>query len=71
MIKIENRCCDCATPAYPCLGRNCPRRYYEAIYCDDCGEEIESGNEIEVDGKHYCPDCFEKLFGEDGEENDA
>lgn len=68
MKKIENRCCDCATPAYPCLGRNCHLRYYEATYCDECGEEIGEDCVVEVDGKHYCAECFEKLFG--GEEND-
>lgn len=41
MVKIEDHCCDCAVPGYPCLGASCPNRGVEAHYCDICGEEAE------------------------------
>ena len=56
---IENRCCDCAVPGYPCLGSLCSRRRVEVHYCDKCDEQI---NKIyEVDGKELCVFCFEEL----------
>ena len=59
MRKIENECCDCAVPAYPCLGSLCPKRNVVHIYCDDCGEETEL---YDYDGAELCKDCiFERL----------
>ena len=63
MIRYENHCCDCAAPGYPCMGRSCPNRRVEVHYCDHCGEELDYINEI--DGKEFCDDCFEEIFGED------
>lgn len=58
MKRIENRCCDCAVPAYPCLEELCSLRRYEAHYCDQCGEELD---EIyEVDGMELCESCAEE-----------
>jgi hypothetical protein len=60
MKKIENRCCDCATPGYPCLGRACPLTRVEVYYCDKCGDELE---EIyEVDGDDLCEECLKERF---------
>lgn len=60
MIKIENHCCDCAVPGYPCLGSSCPRRNVEVHYCDECGAELE---EIyEVDGEEFCEYCLKEKF---------
>ena len=60
MLKVENRCCECATPGYPCLGATCPNRNVEVYYCDECGEELE---EIyEVDGEELCEDCLKDMF---------
>ena len=39
MVKIENDCCDCAVPGYPCTGKNCPMTKVPHYYCDECGEE--------------------------------
>ena len=56
MIRIENDCCGCAVPAYPCLGDSCKLRNNPHYYCDQCGEEdtlYESYN-----GKQLCRECL-------------
>ena len=63
MKKIENHCCDCAVPGYPCLGRACSLRHVEVYYCDKCREELE---EIyEVDGEELCEECLKEMFRRD------
>lgn len=60
MVRIENHCCDCATPGYPCLGRECSLRNVEVHYCDNCGEELD---EIyDVDGDELCEECLKERF---------
>lgn len=61
MMKVENQCCHCATPGYPCLGSACPNRNVEVFYCDECGEEIED-DIYEVDGAELCEECLKKMF---------
>ena len=39
MKRIENDCCGCAVPAYPCMGNSCPKRNVAHYYCDECGRE--------------------------------
>ena len=61
MTKIENRCCNCAVGAYPCLGSSCPNRRVEVVYCDFCGCEIGDPRDAnQVDGKDACNECYEK-----------
>lgn len=61
MKKIENHCCDCAVPGYPCRGSSCPNINVEVYYCDHCGEMLT--DEIyDVDGEELCEDCLRKLF---------
>ena len=63
MRKIENRCCDCATPGYPCLGSACPLVRVEVYYCDKCGDELD---EIyEADGDDLCEECLKERFRKD------
>lgn len=60
MKRIEDHCCDCATPAYPCRGRSCPNRNVEVYYCDNCGEVIEDIYEVDCD--ELCEDCLKERF---------
>lgn len=55
MKKIENDCCGCASPAYPCRGSSCPLRSVEHFYCDKCGSEAKL---YEYDGKELCEECL-------------
>lgn len=56
-IRIEDRCCGCAAPAYPCQGASCPNRNVEVHYCDECGEEI--GGDVYDDGEQeLCESCL-------------
>jgi hypothetical protein len=61
MVRIENHCCDCAVPGYPCLGENCPNRYVRVFYCDRCKGEIGREDNVytsEIDGKDLCEECY-------------
>ena len=60
MKKIENHCCDCAAPGYPCLGSSCPNRKVEVHYCDKCGEELEEIYEVECE--ELCEECLKERF---------
>lgn len=62
MIKYENHCCDCAVPAYPCIGDSCPRMNVPVYYCDcyDCDNHAE----YDIDGDHYCKDCAKTYLKE-------
>lgn len=57
MRKVENDCCGCASPAYPCLGNSCPRRSVVHFYCDRCNEETEL---YHYEGEELCIECIEK-----------
>lgn len=56
MVRYENHCCDCAAPAYPCRGSDCPLTHIEVHYCDECKSEID---EIyDDDGGELCEECL-------------
>ena len=61
MVKIENHCCDCAVPGYPCRGDLCPLRKARVHYCDKCGAEIDD-DIYDVDGQEHCEDCLKEMF---------
>lgn len=65
MIKIENRCCNCAVPSYPCLGKDCGLRYYKAQYCDIC--KNETNDLLKINNMELCINCAKEL--EDDYEN--
>lgn len=51
-VEYRNECCDCAVPAYPCLGDICPNRHVKYLVCDNCGEDTdELWNGL-------CEECF-------------
>ena len=56
MRRIENDCCDCAVPAYPCIGNACPLRHASHIYCDVCGYEGEKM--YTYDDADVCDECI-------------
>lgn len=60
MVKYENQCCGCAVPAYPCLGKSCPRRHVKVYECDGCGEELDYGELFEFDDKQLCIECIKE-----------
>ena len=61
MVRIENHCCNCATPGYPCLGPSCPERHIKVYYCDKCGEEIYD-DVYDVDDEDLCEECLKDKF---------
>lgn len=61
MLKIENRCCGCATDSYPCRGMSCPNMNVKVFYCDKCHAEID-GNVYEADGEDLCEECLKEMF---------
>ena len=68
MRRIENHCCDCASPGYPCRGSICPLRRVEVIICDHCDREIEYGEAFEVDGEDLCDECHADLYRDRGDD---
>jgi hypothetical protein len=62
MVKIENHCCDCAVPGYPCRGNACELRRVEVHYCDKCGEEIIDDEIYDVDDEELCEKCLKERF---------
>ena len=64
MKKIENHCCGCAVPAYPCIGDLCPNRNVEVHYCDnpECEVELPDDEIYEVDGEELCEKCLKERF---------
>ena len=64
MKKIENHCCSCAVPGYPCQGSACPLTRVEVYYCDKCGEEIED-DIYDVEGEELCERCLLDMFRRD------
>lgn len=58
MVVIENDCCDCATDNYPCLGSLCSLRNAPHYYCDECGEEVDSGELYWFDDEQLCEHCI-------------
>lgn len=69
MVRIENHCCDCAVPGYPCRGSSCPNRHVEVHYCDKCDDVIEGDVNIsEINGDELCDACYEEENEEKTEE---
>ena len=70
MKRIENHCCDCAVPGYPCLGDACPNRNVKVFYCDKCDPKCDWPLEdvFEVDGKDLCEECLKNMFRKDMED---
>ena len=59
MKRIENDCCGCAVPGYPCLGRACELRNAIHYYCDRCGDETQL---YDFDDQELCIDCIETML---------
>lgn len=56
---VTNECCNCAVPAYPCIGDVCPLTHVERFYCDKCKEETVL---YEYDGKELCAECLLEIM---------
>lgn len=59
MTKIENDCCNCASPGYSCLGGSCLLTKVPHHYCDECGEEATL---YDCKGKELCAECVLKIY---------
>lgn len=62
MFRYEDRCCNCATEGYPCMGRSCPNVDVPVYYCDVCHGELDPDDMYEANGKDLCPDCLMEMF---------
>lgn len=58
MIIIEDECCGCAVPGYPCMGSACPNINVKHYICDKCGDEFEKLYYYE--GRELCIGCIEE-----------
>ena len=57
MRRIENHCCQCAVPAYPCRGNACELRHVEVAYCDECGGQLD-GYIYDDGSQELCEECL-------------
>ena len=62
MVRIENHCCECAVPGYPCRGSLCPLTHVEVHYCDNPKCECELDEIYDVEGEELCEDCLREKF---------
>ncbi len=61
MIEITNDCVACDWPS--CAGCRLPETPH--YYCDDCGMEVESYEELFGDnGEELCLDCYRAQYEE-------
>lgn len=68
MTRIENHCCGCAVPAYPCRGAGCPERHVKVLYCDFCGNEADRLYRVDdgLDTEEICLDCLDAMMERSG-----
>ena len=61
---VEDECCGCAAPGYPCLGSACPNRNVPHYFCDDCEDEFEPEELYydDVTDEELCSHCFLKRY---------
>lgn len=59
MRTYEDECVGCPT-GMGCLGKSCPYKNVERIYCDVCG--CDSYEMYKVDGDDMCEECAEKYL---------
>lgn len=59
MVRYENRCCDCATDNYTCVGLTCKNRKVKVYECDECKEEVPYGQLFYFENRELCMDCIE------------
>ena len=66
MRCVENDCCDCAVPGYPCRGDLCPLRSVVHIYCDKCKTELTGEKFYCYEDRDYCSDCMLDILVKEG-----
>lgn len=69
MTRIENHCCDCAAPGYPCRGNLCPDRHVPVLYCDNtrCTAHHTGADRLFiVGGVELCMDCVASIAERNG-----
>ncbi len=68
MTRIENHCCGCAVPAYPCLGSSCPERHVKVLYCDLCEQEADKLYRVDtgMDDEEICRECLDNMMERSG-----
>ena len=56
-LTVENDCCGCASPGFPCEGASCPRLHSIHYYCDECGDEVSEGELYWYGTEQLCKYC--------------
>lgn len=63
MVKIEDFCCGCDVPSYPCLGSNCPNKNVEVHFCDKCEGDSEKFFGLDSN-EELCFECFLEKYSD-------
>ena len=64
MVAIENHCCGCAVPAYPCRGDACDLTRVRVFYCDKCDQDTVAL--YKVSGRDLCWECITEIAERNG-----
>lgn len=59
---------ECVACGLPCLGVHCPNRNVEHLYCDKCGEPVDTL--YECDEEELCEKCAADFLEREEEENE-
>ncbi len=64
MTRIENCCCGCAVPAYPCMGNACERRNVKVLFCDWHEQETDRLYRIDdgMETAEICAECLDDMM---------
>lgn len=55
-LIVEDDCCGCASPGFPCEGASC--RFKTITYiCDECGDEVRQGELYQYGSEQLCKYC--------------
>lgn len=57
MIRYEDECVGCP-PELGCLGESCPYKRVPHMYCDRCGEEVDTLYKDQYGEYCLCRECF-------------
>lgn len=55
MVRYEDECVDCGLP---CVGDMCKYRNVRHLYCDRCGEDVDTLWKWDDTGEQLCEYCL-------------
>lgn len=57
-VVVNNECCHCAVPGYPCLGDSCTKRNVKTYFCNECKRDYEPEELYVTPDGDLCEECI-------------